>query len=163
MQTIYCFALALTVSVSAIAAEESDDSKKPADQQLLQGEWTPVKAELAGTPLPDNVLKQISLKLLKNEYKVLVAGKSDDGTWTIEPDSKPKRMKIVGVKGPNAKKTFLAIYELTGDTLRICYDLSGKEYPTEFKTKRDTKLYLVTYERKKSESTSKFSNSDTSN
>ena len=38
---------------------------------------------------------------------------------------------------------------LQDDTLRVCYDLSGKKLPTEFKTKADTKLYLVTYKRKK--------------
>ena len=42
-----------------------------------------------------------------------------------------------------------AIYELNGDTLRICYDLSGSKRPTEFKTAAGTKLYLVTYNRKK--------------
>ena len=58
-------------------------------------------------------------------------------------------LKITGVKGPNAGKTFPAIYELTADTLRVCYDLSGKKRPTEFATKPGTKLYLVTYKRKK--------------
>ena len=99
--------------------------------------------------MPEAVLKTISLKLVKNEYEVLVAGKPDKGTWTIDDDAKPKGMKIIGVKGPNAGKTFPAIYELTADTLRVCYDLSGAKRPTEFKTKADTKLYLVTYKRKK--------------
>jgi hypothetical protein len=31
--------------------------------------------------------------------------------------------------------------------LRICYDLSGKARPLEFKTKADTKLFLVEYKR----------------
>jgi hypothetical protein len=34
-----------------------------------------------------------------------------------------------------------------GDTLRVCYDLSGKSRPTEFKTKEGTRLFLVTYKR----------------
>ena len=68
-------------------------------------------------------------------------------------DDRPRRQaeehEDYGVKGPNKGKTFPAIYELAGDTLRVCYDLSGKKRPTEFKTKADTKLYLVTYKRKK--------------
>jgi uncharacterized protein (TIGR03067 family) len=134
---------------AALLAEVSADHKTLEDRQALEGDWIPVKAELAGKPMPDSVLKTISLKLLKNEYEVLVAGKPDKGTWTIDATTKPKSMKIVGVKGPNAGKTFPAIYELGADTLRICYDLSGKKLPTEFKTKADTKLYLVTYNRKK--------------
>lgn len=42
---------------------------------------------------------------------------------------------------------FLAIYELDGDTLRVCYDLSGKARPSEFKTKAETQLLLFTYKR----------------
>ena len=46
-------------------------------------------------------------------------------------------------------KTFTAIYELNGDTLRICYDLSGAKRPAEFKSAPATRLYLVTYQRVK--------------
>jgi uncharacterized protein (TIGR03067 family) len=117
--------------------------------KALQGEWVPVKAELAGQPMSEAVLKTIRLKLTKNEYDVLVAGKPDKGTWKFDATTNPKSMKITGIKGPNAGKTFPAIYELAADSLRVCYDLSGKKLPTEFKTKIGTKLYLVTYKRKK--------------
>ena len=43
----------------------------------------------------------------------------------------------------------LAIYEMTDDTLKICYDLSGKARPSEVKTSKDTTLFLVTYSREK--------------
>lgn len=149
MKHIGFIVLVLATSLRALAANESADQKTANDQHALQGDWLPIKAELAGKPFPDAVLNTISLKLTKNEYDVLVAGKSDNGTWTIDPAAKPKGMKIVGVKGPNAGKTFPAIYEINGDTLRICYDLSGAKRPTEFNTKPATKLYLVTYKRKK--------------
>jgi uncharacterized protein (TIGR03067 family) len=58
-------------------------------------------------------------------------------------------MIITGTEGPNIGKTYPAIYELKGDLLRICYDLSGVKHPTEFKSIAGTKLYLVTYNRKK--------------
>lgn len=149
MKTVLSICLAVAFSQVAFADEKSSDRKTADDQKALQGDWTPVKAELAGQPMPEAVLKTISLKLVKNEYEVLVGDKPDKGTWTIDATTKPKSMKITGVKGPNKGKTFPAIYELTDDTLRVCYDLSGKKLPTEFKTKADTKLYLVTYKRKK--------------
>ncbi|HEX3599169.1 MAG TPA: TIGR03067 domain-containing protein [Lacipirellulaceae bacterium] len=148
MKTILSIALVLAASLAA-RADESSDHKPQDDQKALQGDWVPAKAELGGKPMSDDVLKTISLKLIKNDYEVLVAGKPDKGTWSIDPDAKPKAMTVKGVKGPNAGKTFPAIYELDGDTLRICYDLSGKARPKEFKTTEGTKLYLVTYKRKK--------------
>src|SRR6476620_11167751 len=149
MKHIFCVCLVLARSLTAFAVEEPANQKAPDDQKTLQGDWIPVKAELAGPPMPEAVLKTISLKLIKNEYEVLVGDKPDKGTWTIDATTKPKSMKIVGVKGPNKGKAFPAIYELAGDTLRVCYDLSGAKSPTEFKTKADTKLYLVTYKRTK--------------
>jgi uncharacterized protein (TIGR03067 family) len=145
MKTILCLCLAFASSLATFAADKPDDAK------ALQGIWMPVKAELAGQPMPDAVLKTITLKLNNGEYEVTVTGEPepDRGTWTLDTTAKPKGMKITGVKGPNAGKTFPAIYELKADTLRVCYDLSGAKRPTDFKTIAGTQLYLATYHRQK--------------
>jgi len=145
MKNILCACLAIAASLTAPAADKPDDAR------ALQGTWIPVKADLAGRPMPDAVLKTITLKLNASEYEVSVTGEPepDKGTWELDPAAKPKGMKITGVKGPNAGKSFPAIYELEADTLRVCYDLSGAKRPTEFKTTPGTQLYLVIYNRKK--------------
>jgi uncharacterized protein (TIGR03067 family) len=143
MKVILCLCLATVASWNALAADDADDPK------ALQGTWIPVKAELGGQPMSEQLLSVIVLRLDKNEYEVTVAGDPDKGTWTLDSAARPKAMTITGVKGPNAGKTFPAIYELKGDTLRICYDLSGAKRPAEFKSIAGTKLYLVTYNRKK--------------
>ena len=74
---------------------------------------------------------------------------SDKGTVVFDEATKPKGMTVTGVAGPNAGKTFPAIYEIDGDSLRICYDLSGAKRPDEFKSSPGTELYLVTYHRTK--------------
>ena len=94
-------------------------------------------------------MKSISLKMDNGKYEVFVGDKPDRGTYMLDSATKPKSMNVIGTEGPNKGKTFPAIYELNGDTLRICYDLSGVKRPTEFKTSAGTKLYLVTYTRKK--------------
>ena len=99
--------------------------------------------------MTDAVLKSISLKLDNGKYEVYVGGRPDKGTYTLDSAAKPKGMTITGTEGPNHGKTFPAIYELKGDTLRICYDLSGAKRPTEFKSISGTQLYLVTYNRNK--------------
>jgi uncharacterized protein (TIGR03067 family) len=84
-----------------------------------------------------------------DKYTVQVGGQNDEGTVERDPSKSPKTMDIKGTEGPNKGKTFLVIYELKGDDLRVCYDLSGKSRPTEFATKPDTQLFLVTYRRAK--------------
>jgi uncharacterized protein (TIGR03067 family) len=119
------------------------------DATAVQGNWQPAQAELAGKPMPDAVLKTISLQLDNGKYAVLVGAQPDRGTYTLDSATKPKSMTITGTEGPNNGKTFPAIYELKGDTLRVCYDLSGAKHPTAFKSAAGTMLYLVTYNRKK--------------
>jgi uncharacterized protein (TIGR03067 family) len=143
MKQILCIYLTVAASLTAFAANP------PADAKAVQGSWTPVKADLGGQPMTEAVLKSISLKLDNGKYEVSVAGAPDKGTYTIDSTSKPKGMTITGTEGPNNGKTFPAIYELKGDTLRICYDLSGAKRPTEFKSIEGTRIYLVTYNRKK--------------
>ncbi len=132
----------VVVLTSAIAVATGDD-----DAKLLQGKWSPVKAELAGQPMPDEVLKTISLKIDDGKYEVFVGDEPDRGTCTSDSTTTPKSMTITGTDGPNKGKTFEAIYEISGDTLRVCYDLSGEKRPTEFKTVAGTQMYLVTYKR----------------
>jgi len=124
----------------------ADDSKK--DESSIDGAWVASSAELGGKKLPKTAAEKITLTLKKGTYEVL-AESADRGTVTYDDSAKPKEMDIKGVEGPNKGKTFLAIYELSGDELKICYDLSGESRPSEFKTLPKTKLFLVTYERKK--------------
>jgi uncharacterized protein (TIGR03067 family) len=127
-------------------AVKSDDEK---DSDSLQGTWLPSSAELGGQPFPEEVRKTIKLVIKDDKYTVTVGKTVDQGTIKLNSSAKPKEMDITGTDGPNKGKTILAIYERDGDTVRICYDLSGKSHPTEFKTKADTQLFLVEYKRQK--------------
>lgn len=135
------FSLAFAVASILCAADSNDDFKG------IQGKWKPVTAVLAGRPMPDEVVKSISLKLEDGKYEVFVGEHPDRGTYTLDAQTQPKSITVVGTEGPNHGRTFPAIYELRGETLRICYDLSGAKRPTEFRSVADTKLYLVTYRR----------------
>lgn len=119
------------------------------DSRETDGTWKPLSAELAGKPWPKEVLDSMKLILKEDQYIVYVGEQKDEGTVKRDPSKSPKTMDISGKKGPNEGKTFLTIYELKGDELRVCYDLSGKSRPTEFATKPETQLFLVTYRRVK--------------
>jgi len=143
MKYIPGICLAVGASLIAFAAGPPDDA------EAVQGNWKPASAELAGQPMPEAILKVISLKLDHGRYEVSVGGQPDRGTYTLDSAAKPKGMTITGTEGPNKGRVFPAIYDITGDKLRICYDLSGAKRPTEFKSIAGTKLYLVTYSRVK--------------
>jgi uncharacterized protein (TIGR03067 family) len=139
---IFSTLLSLCVVMAALAGDNADDAKS------IQGTWLPVKAELRGEPMKDEILKSITLKLDSGKYEV-TAENVDKGTYTVDPAAKPKTIDVTGVEGPNAGRKIPGIYELDGDTLRICYGLGGSPRPTEFKSPTGTKTFLVTYKRKK--------------
>src|SRR5438093_9199226 len=114
MKHILYIGLTVAASLIAFAADPPDDAK------AVQGSWTPIKAELGGQPMTEAVLKTISLKLDNGKYEVLVGGNPDKGTYTVDSTTKPRSMTITGTEGPNHGRTFPSIYELKGDTLRIC-------------------------------------------
>jgi uncharacterized protein (TIGR03067 family) len=94
-------------------------------------------------------VKTIKLVVKGDTYLVTVGPAPDRGTVKLDVSAKPKAMDITGTEGPNKGKLIPAIYETNGDTLRVCYDLSGKSRPKAFKTETGTQLFLVIYQREK--------------
>ena len=115
----------------------------------VQGVWQPVKAELGGAKLPEALISKWRLELRDGKYTLTGAESPDSGNYKVDDSTKPRSMDVIGGDGPNKGKHFPCIYELTDDTMRICYDLSGAERPKDFMTEKGSKLYLVTYKREK--------------
>ena len=115
----------------------------------LDGTWVPSEAVLAGKKFADDDIKDIKLVIKGDKYTVTVGKAVDAGTVKQDAKAKPKTLDITGTEGPNTGKTILAIYEHNGETLRVCYDLGGKDRPKEFATKEGTQQFLVTYKRQK--------------
>lgn len=138
----WLFLVYLALSMPGLALAEKGKS--------MDGTWLPTDAELAGEKFPEEIRKTLKLVIKDNNYTVSVDEKLDKGTVKLNPSTKPKEMDIIGVEGPNKGKTFLAIYEIDGDTLKVCYDLGGTKRPVEFKTSKESPtLFLVTYKRQK--------------
>jgi uncharacterized protein (TIGR03067 family) len=139
---VFC-STCLLFSWASTRADDKDDAPK------TTGTWIPTSAELGGNKFPDEVLKSIKLVIDGDKYTVTVGEVTDKGTAKVDSKAKPMSIDILGTDGPNKGKTILGIFELTGDTLKVCYDLSGKARPTAFESKPNTQLFLVTYKREK--------------
>lgn len=123
-------------------ADDKEEVKK------LNGEWTVASMEMMGKAMPEAAIK--NTRLINKDGEYLVKAESDDqGTVTVDASKTPKQMTIKGTDGPNKGKTLLAIYELNGDELKVCYDLSGKEFPKEFKSEPGKLLMYAVYKKAK--------------
>lgn len=156
------------VVVSLIAAVRAEDQVTPNDQSISspgveatdkmspdavrqQGVWKPIAAVLGGVFLPPPTLEGTTLSIDGMNYEVTVEGEdhADRGTFTLDTTTTPKRMTIKGTDGPNKGKTIFAIYEMKNEvSMRVCYDLSGKEFPEDFKAPRGTQRYVAGYRKR---------------
>jgi uncharacterized protein (TIGR03067 family) len=115
----------------------------------VDGTWRPVAAELGGQELAEAAYAPLRLTLTATRYTLTTPNGDDRGMVVFDASHTPATVDISGTEGPNQGKTFHAIYELAGDRLTICYDLSGKTRPARFETRQGKQFFLVTYKRDK--------------
>ena len=136
---------AALTAVMLVAADAKDDAFKK-DMEALQGKWQLVSMQRDGEAV--DVSKDASRVITGDKYELtLRPGLSIEGTYKIDPTAKPKKMETTATSGPYKDQELLGIYELSGDTLKICYAPPGKERPTEFKTKEGTGCILTVHKK----------------
>ena len=118
-------------------------------QRGLEGAWVPVAANVAGRELVVNDLRVKYLVLDAGGYSIVDRTNRivDSGEYLVDDAASPQTMDIVGREGPNAGRTMLAIYQLDADRLTVCYDLDGKERPSDMQPREDKLLLSITYTR----------------
>jgi uncharacterized protein (TIGR03067 family) len=146
--------------------EQKDEGKgekaDPKDSTIskLQGTWLAVAGEANGGKLGEKVLKEREPTLVISGEKFTATALLDKNgkvTWTgrIQVDSTKQplrfdlqdgRLEFAKTKGVMKTAGVKGIYELKGDTLKVCY---GAERPTEFKTKPDSDQKLYIFKREK--------------
>jgi len=131
--------LCLSAAVAAVAACAGANQPPSVD-----GDWTIASATLSGTAVPLMAL-QGHLQMSGGTYVF----QNDTGSFKIDGRAVPWRIDVHGIHGPNAGKTIPAIFRMDGDTLTICYDLSGRVHPQAFRSDSGTQLFLVRYTRAK--------------
>jgi uncharacterized protein (TIGR03067 family) len=139
------------VSLVLLGADASKDDAVKKDLEALQGTWTAVIVERNGQKAPQEVLK--NFKVVIEGDKMIINPDSDNRTSTfkLDPSKKPKAMDNTPEQGPKKGVGLPTIYELEGDTLKICFDNEGvsDKRPTEFKTTPGSGLALFVLKREK--------------
>lgn len=119
------------------------------DLKAMAGTWKVETAEAGGKKIESEDFKNITVKIAGTRYEVTVKDKLDAGTLKLDETQQPKAMDATDTEGDDVGKVVKAIYELSGDTLRVCYALEGGERPKELATKEGSPLLMLTYKREK--------------
>jgi len=115
----------------------------------LQGTWKFVSQEREGKPRPREELAKQTITFARDKWTVRRDGKVvQAGTHKFDPGRKPAQVDAVVTDGEDKGSTMLGIYELKGDTLKVCFDPKGKERPTDFTSKAGRMTAVVERETK---------------
>ena len=133
----------LHLLVVAFSATALGCAVRPHHTPAIEGTWAITSASLGGQELPLAAFQSSPLRLAGGRY----AFQNDSGEYSMIPDSVPAAIDVRGRQGPNAGRTIPAIFKVQGDTLTICYDLSGTARPKDFRSEAGTQLFLVRYTR----------------
>lgn len=119
------------------------------DLQAMAGTWIVAAAEAEGKPVESDDLKALVVKITGDRYEVLTKDGTKAGTLKLDETQKPKTMDATSTEGDDIGKVVKAIYELTGDTMRVCYGFDAGTRPTEFATREGAPWLVITYKRER--------------
>ncbi len=122
------------------------------DEDRLQGLWQAESLVANGQDAPAEAVKVFQLRFKGSAIAFLPDNR--EHAFALDSTAEPKALDLTPGDGKEkGKKLACAIYELDGDTLRICMDKEGTadKRPTEFKAAAGSGLALLVLKRVKEE------------
>lgn len=123
---------------------------------VLEGAWTVTSLEIDGKQMPVGTARIV---LKGDRFVTSGMGAAYEGTIAIDGKKKPKALDMTFHTGPEKGNKNLGIFEVRGDTWRLCLDMTGKSRPKEFASKPGVALEIlrrVTLDEKKPAQKVKF-------
>jgi len=142
--------LALSGIVLGAGGSQNESLKQEVDR--LQGTWAPQSSITEGVEAAKEELAVLRLIIKGNRWSYSIGGGKSvfqpEPKFTVNPKANPKTLDVVSVK-QKGKSLLRAIYELEGDTLKICFAVGDAERPKEFKSTARSRSGITVYKRVK--------------
>ena len=123
------------------------DPASRGDMEKLQGIWRTVAVEVDGSPVASWLFENARLVIADDRFTLRNplpdADQRTEGALRLDAGKIPKQLKLTLDGGQILEE----IYELEGNTLRVCYPIKDGNRPTDFKTTPQSGLSVVVYER----------------
>jgi uncharacterized protein (TIGR03067 family) len=137
----------LTVVLVVAAPTPAEDKNK--DEELIQGTWTVVSREFIGKKTPEAELKALKVTIKHGTITTDDGKKKEKHAYKLDPSKKPKAIDLANT-GIESKETTLAIYEVDGDTLKICWSEKDPEHrATKFASDENSGQTMMVLKREK--------------
>jgi len=133
----------LRMRAGSAAKEATADPLAP-----FQGTWEIVSVEKDGSALPQDDIAGMTVMISGSAYKLINKDNVSKGTFSLDASKDPKQMDVHHQSESGDDQTMPAIYDVSSDTMRVCYNPEGGTRPTSFSTKPDSHFLSVVYKRK---------------
>jgi uncharacterized protein (TIGR03067 family) len=142
---------ALTLAVPGwIIARADDKADIEKEIKKFQGTWTFASVESGGKEEPAADYKGMTVTFAGDKFTVKKGNELIlAGTQKLDPSQSPKAIDVTVTEGLNKGSVMLGIYEIRGDTLKVCFDPEGKKRPTEFKSTPGSQTFVNVHKRVK--------------
>jgi hypothetical protein len=102
------------------------------DLDLLQGHWSVTALEMEGQKIPPAMLAGASIVVQGNRFTSTGMGAVYEGILDIDSSTTPRQFDMRFDAGPEEGNTNLGIYELAGDSWKVCLATRGTVRPGGF-------------------------------
>jgi uncharacterized protein (TIGR03067 family) len=144
------FCLGVFLGLFPASPVRADDRGAKNDLDKLQGHWVVIASTADGRKTAMGKIR-IERTIEGKNYTVTIHNGDDElvlgGTIKLDPTKKPRTIDATRTDGSDQGKAMLGIYELEGDTQRVCFAPVGRERPTEFSSKAGTGHVLTIWKR----------------
>jgi uncharacterized protein (TIGR03067 family) len=148
LMTLFCALGLIVFGGTGTLADDKADVEK--EFKKFHGVWTFESVEAGGKKAPADDLKGLTVAFAGDKYTVK---KGDEviqvGTQKLDPSKSPKIIDVTVTEGLKKGAVMLGIYEIDGDTLKVCFDEEGKKRPTEFKSPVGSETFVNVHKRVK--------------
>jgi uncharacterized protein (TIGR03067 family) len=133
-----CLWVVAVVSLAAVGTLPGGEGTKAGKAVLkkIQGTWRFTKSVKDGKKVPKEDLAKMTITFKGDTWTVR---KGDEvlqaGTHKFNPSKKLAQVDAVVTEGEGKGNTMKGIYELKGNTMRVCFDPEGKARPKSFTAK----------------------------
>jgi uncharacterized protein (TIGR03067 family) len=109
------------------------------DAQLVQGSWDWDPAAKQSDAKPVILLERVVIKgdMLTFHYNLDGKKSTSPTKFKLDSTASPKRLDFTPTGGSNKGKTYLGLYEVKPQHLKICYRGPGSTRPKDFNDKLD--------------------------
>jgi uncharacterized protein (TIGR03067 family) len=135
--------------VMAAAKPGDADAINAKEYRAFEGTWRTVSINVEGKDLPAERFKTARLIFKGHGFSAINDAGTTRGTYLVDTTKSPKAMDVTITEGAAKGAIFRNIYELKGDTYKICGSPTGKDRPKEFDSKPGSGYIIQVLEREK--------------